>query len=58
MAETATKLPVKSEAKESERTDWRPFDSLRREVDRLFEDFHWRPPFRRRPFEVEPIKKG
>jgi len=60
MAEAVTKLPVKSEAKESERTpaDWRPFDSLRREVDRLFDDFHWRLPFSRRPFDVEPFWHG
>jgi len=35
-----------------------PFDSLRRQVDRLFEDFDsdfWRSPFRRSVFDVEPI---
>ncbi|WP_027054318.1 Hsp20/alpha crystallin family protein [Mesorhizobium erdmanii] len=44
MAEAATKLPVKSEknAPAAPRSDnWMgPFESLRREVDRLFDDFH------------------
>jgi HSP20 family protein len=44
MAEAATKLPVKTEkaAPASPRSDnWTaPFESLRREVDRLFDDFH------------------
>ena len=41
MAEAATKLPVKSEEKKGEdkggalAQTWRPFESLRREVDRL-----------------------
>ena len=42
MAETVTKLPVKHE-KTSERASeveaWRPFDTLRREVEQLFDDF-------------------
>jgi HSP20 family protein len=62
MAEAATKLPIqKSEAKVSERAApldvWRPFESLRREIDRLFEDFDrgfWRFPFRRSLFDIEP----
>ncbi len=40
MADTATKVPVKSENKASPSTataPWAPFDSLRREIDRLFE---------------------
>ncbi|TIO50164.1 MAG: Hsp20/alpha crystallin family protein, partial [Mesorhizobium sp.] len=44
MAEAATKLPVKSEknALAPARSDnWMgPFESLRREIDRLFDDFH------------------
>ena len=54
MAEAASKVPVKPEQKASEHVSvpqaWRPFESLRREVDRLFEDFDrssWRSPFRR-----------
>jgi len=42
MAEAATKLPVKTE-KEPERTPaqrgWTPMESLRRDFNRLFEDF-------------------
>jgi HSP20 family protein len=63
MAETATKLPLKTEEKkESERSlapsEWRPFESLRRELDRLKDDFDhgaWRLPFRRTMFDVEPF---
>ncbi|TGQ53106.1 Hsp20/alpha crystallin family protein [Mesorhizobium sp. M1C.F.Ca.ET.193.01.1.1] len=42
MAETATKLPVKTEKNAPARSDnWMgPFENLRREVDRLFDDFH------------------
>jgi HSP20 family protein len=52
MAET-TKLPVKTEKVSA----LRPFEGLRREVDRLFEDFAgglWRSPFGRSFFDVEP----
>lgn len=65
MAETVSKLPVKSEkteAKSAERSSamqaWHPFESLRREVDRLFEDFDrdfWRFPMRRSSFDLEPF---
>lgn len=43
MAESATKLPVKTEKSTTPaRSDnWTaPFESLRREIDRLFDDFH------------------
>ena len=63
MAESATKLPVKTEEETTERwfglQPWRPFQSLRREVDRLFEDFDrgsWRFPFRRSVFDIEPFR--
>ncbi len=63
MAETATKLPVKTEEKKPQDKAtalqaWQPFESLRREVDRLFEDFDrgfWRSPFRRPMFDLEPF---
>lgn len=62
MAEAATKLPVKTEEKAFERASalqaWRPLETLRREVDRLFEDFDhdfWRAPFRRSAFDSEPF---
>ena len=63
MAETATKLPVKTEAKRPEEKTgglqaWHPFESLHREIDRLFDDFgrdFWRAPFRRATFDIEPL---
>lgn len=43
MTETATKLPVKTEGKSAAAPasflSWRPFETLRHEIDRLFEDF-------------------
>ena len=56
MAEAKSKVPVKMEAAAPQA--WRPFESLRREVDRLFEDFGrdvWRFPFSRSVFDVEPF---
>jgi|SRR5579862_5807513 len=60
MAETATKVPVKTETKAPERAGvpqtWRPLESLRRDIDRLFDDFDggfWRSPFRWPTFDVE-----
>ena len=51
MAENISKLPVKTEqVSASTPQTWRPFESLRREIDRLFDDFDggsWRSPFRR-----------
>ena len=51
MAQTATKLPVKTEGKAAPAPsllpEWRPFESLRREIDQLFDNFHtgfWRTP--------------
>jgi len=61
MAETVTKLPVKTEEKTTASATvqtWHPFQSLRREIDRLFDDFDtnlWRSPFRRSMFNVEPF---
>ena len=61
MPEAITKLPVKkSEAGKSVATRpmWRPYESLRREIDRLFEDFDGgflSSPFGRSMFDVEPF---
>jgi HSP20 family protein len=62
MAENVTKLPVKTEEKGAEPASvarmWRPFESLRREIDQLFDDFdrgQWRSPFRRSIFAIEPF---
>jgi HSP20 family protein len=62
MAEAATKFPVKAEEKKIDRpAEWRPFESLRREIDRLFEDFQVGPrrsPFGRSVFDLEPFWRG
>ena len=63
MAEPVTKLPLKTEESgEVERStvpsERRPFETLRRELDRLIDDFDhgaWRLPFRRTMFDVEPF---
>ena len=40
MAEPASKVPVKNEkTTRAMTTEWSPFESLQREIDRLFEDF-------------------
>ncbi|HUJ45798.1 MAG TPA: Hsp20/alpha crystallin family protein [Rhizomicrobium sp.] len=56
MAEAATKLAVKTEkASPPSVQTWKPFENLRREIDRLFDDFDggiWRSPFRRSLFEL------
>jgi HSP20 family protein len=62
MAEATTKLPVKTEerAPAPASAEWRPFDTLRREVDRLFDRFDgdfWRAPFRRSVFDIEPFMR-
>jgi HSP20 family protein len=61
MAETAIKLPVRNETKPAPATQgWYPFGSLRREIDRLFDDFDmgfWRSPFRRSVFDAVPFGK-
>ena len=61
MAETVTKLPVKQE-KTPERAlateTWRPFETLRREVEQLFDDFgrnFLRLPTRPSLFGFEPL---
>ena len=65
MAE-ATKLTVKSEQKPEGKESrvpatFRPFGNLRREIDRLFDDFEWgswRLPSPRSLFDVEPFWRG
>ena len=59
MADTGTRLPVRTEAWPQARVaPWRPYETLRREVDRLFEDFDrgfWHLPFGRSAFDIEPF---
>jgi HSP20 family protein len=58
MAE-ATKLPVKTEERKAPGVaPWRPFESLRHEIDSLFEDFDggmWRSRFGRPMFDLQPF---
>ena len=60
MADTVTKLPIKQEKQTTSSSVprmWRPFESLREEIDRLFDDFgrgFWRP-FGRSLFAEEPL---
>ena len=60
MAENITKLPVKIEKTATPTPQmWQPFESLRREIDRMFDDFGgglWRSPFRGSFFE--PFRRG
>ena len=63
MTSAETKVPVgkgeKSGAPSTAMQMWRPFENLRHEVDRLFDDFYtslpFRPPFRRPAFDIEPF---
>ena len=57
-----TKLPVKTEKSSATApSPWRPFEHLRREIERLFDDFNggfWRPSFPRSFFDVAPLGRG
>jgi len=51
------KLPVKNEPKNLS-TPWYPFETMRREFDRMLEDFNygfWHPRFARSLFDYEPF---
>ena len=58
MAESATKQPVKNETKAPAPSGWSSLENLRREMDRLVDDFRfdfgWSP-FRNRRFDVAPL---
>ncbi|MCM2318254.1 MAG: Hsp20/alpha crystallin family protein [Pseudomonas sp.] len=62
MNQTDKKIPVETEDKSTKAasptpTALRPLESLRRQVDRLFEDFDrgWHLPFSRSSFDIEPF---
>ena len=62
MADNQTKVPGKVEKiAPTTLQPWRPFESLRREVDRLFDDFSggiWRSPFGRSFFDIDPFRRS
>lgn len=61
MAESATKLPIKTEptpAAPAKAADWQPFEALRNQVDRLFHDFQTgflQAPTYRSLLDIEPF---
>jgi HSP20 family protein len=60
MAESATKLPVRTETKKEgavSRESRHPFEGLRREINRLIDEFDrpWTAPFGRGMFDIEPL---
>ena len=61
MAETTSKVPVKTEKPATPPQVWRPFEGLRHEIDRLFDEFDggfWRTPFRSSLLDVAPFRNG
>jgi len=62
MAEPETEAPPKTEEKETRAPatrEWEPFQTLRREIDRVFENFHegpWRSTFGRARIDFEPFR--
>ena len=62
MAEDTSKVPVQTDKTTSSALDpWRPLESLRREIDQLFDDFGlgtWRSPFRSSFFDIEPFRRA
>jgi HSP20 family protein len=62
MAEASQKPPVKSEQKAADRTpaEWSPLSNLRREFDRMLDEFPWgwRRPLARSVFDIEPFWRG
>ncbi len=62
MAETPSKMQVKTEKSAAAGVPqaWRPFESLRRDVERLFDEFDdgfWRSPFRSSLFAGAPFRR-
>jgi HSP20 family protein len=60
MAEPS-KVPVNTEKSPAAPQVWRPFEGLRQEIERLFDEFDggfWRAPFRSSMFDVAPSRNG
>ena len=61
MAEPATRFPMMTETDDARPAEARPFEGLRQEIDRMFDDFqrgYWRLPFGRTVFDAEPFWRG
>ena len=63
MAEDTSKIPVTTDtaAPSESRPARRPLESLRQEIDRLFDDFGigaWRSPFRSSFFDMDPLRRA
>lgn len=69
MSEPARKVPVTKVSSQSAKTSgqicnpfnpWQPFESLRRQIDNLFDEFSREPlwlPFSHSPFDVEQFSR-
>lgn len=57
MNEIATRTPAKVNEAVSTPSAWRPLETLRGEIERVFSDFdrHWHSPFRNSIFDIEPL---
>jgi HSP20 family protein len=61
MAEDTSKIPVTTDKAPSALRPRRPLESLRQEIDRLFEDFGigtWPSPFRSTFFDMDPLRRA
>jgi HSP20 family protein len=61
MAEDTSKIPVTTDKAPSALRPRRPFESLRQEIDRLFDDFGipmWRSPFHSSFFDMDPFRRA
>jgi HSP20 family protein len=61
MAEDTSKIPVTTDKAPSTLRPRRPLESLRQEIDQLFEDFGvgtWRSPFRSSFFDMDPLRRA
>jgi HSP20 family protein len=61
MAEDTSKIPVTTDKAPSALRPQRPLESLRQEIDRLFEDFGvgtWPSPFRSSFFDMDPFRRA
>ncbi|MGM4985564.1 MULTISPECIES: Hsp20/alpha crystallin family protein [Rhizobium] len=61
MADAVTKLPIQKSSVPAKAEQWAPFETLRREIDRVFDGFRpfdWRLPSKMLDFEVPRISRA